>query len=236
DSTNNDFGNFKLGTKAGHVLDDVNGDGSLADGTPLVGWTVSIYNDVDGSGTYNAGDTLGATTTTDATGKYSFGGLHAGKYLVIETCPSGWIQTYPSTAQTEATCGSALYAFTVSSGFNEKNGRAACRERGTIAVHDVDDDNDDGSIPDGTPRARGTESIYNDVDGSGTYNAGFMLGDTTTTDAPGKYILGGLHASKYLVIETCPSGWIQTYPSTAQTEATCGSALYAFTVSSGFNE
>src|SRR2546430_13333925 len=81
----------------------------------------SIYNDVDGSGTYNAGDTLGATTTTDATGKYSIGGPHAGKHLAIETCPSAWVQTYPSTAQTEATRGSALYAFTVSSGFNVTN-------------------------------------------------------------------------------------------------------------------
>src|SRR2546430_573393 len=133
--TNNDFGNFKLGTKAGHVLDDVNGAGSHADGTPLVGPTVSIYNDVDGSGTYNAGDTLGATTTTDATGKYSFGGLHAGKYLVIETCPSGlflMIRPPPRSALSPYT---TLFRSTVSSGFNETNNDFGNFKLGTKAGH-----------------------------------------------------------------------------------------------------
>src|SRR5439155_1193345 len=155
------FGNFKLGTKAGHVLDDVNGDGSLADGTPLVGWTVSIYNDADGRGTYNAGHTLGATTTTDATGKYSFGGLHAGKYLVIETCPSGWIQTYPSTAQTESTCGSALHADPHTFPTRRTSDLFGNFKLGTKAGHVLDDVNGDGSLADGTPLVGWTVSIYN---------------------------------------------------------------------------
>ncbi|MEX0683308.1 MAG: SdrD B-like domain-containing protein [Dehalococcoidia bacterium] len=121
--TGNDFGNFELGTKSGIKYEDVDGDGDLADGVPLPDWTINLYND-DGTtaGSFDAGDTLNTSDTTDATGKYEFTGLGAGVYHVVEVCEAGWIQTVPTpTSATEADCGTGIYTITVTSGFAEDN-------------------------------------------------------------------------------------------------------------------
>ncbi|MBI3193187.1 MAG: hypothetical protein HYZ34_01825, partial [Ignavibacteriae bacterium] len=85
---NLNFGNTRLGTIRGYKYNDLNGNG-LHDSTsgdiePLLsGWTIQL------SGTANQ------STTTDASGQFSFTNLPVGTYTVNEVQKNGWIQTYP---------------------------------------------------------------------------------------------------------------------------------------------
>jgi hypothetical protein len=69
-------------TVSGTVYEDVDGDGAVSDdGQAAAGVTVHLYQD-GGDGTMDAGDALLLTTTTDASGQYSFAGLADGTYWV----------------------------------------------------------------------------------------------------------------------------------------------------------
>src|SRR5262249_17948144 len=81
-----DFGTFQRATFNGHVVNDLNGNGSVGAGEPgLAGWTVNLLNDADGS--------PAASATTDSSGSYSFPGIGPGTYRVAEVTPAGWLQT-----------------------------------------------------------------------------------------------------------------------------------------------
>ena len=77
--------NTTLSTITGTVFNDVNANGVIDSGeAPLNGVTIQLAN---GSGT------VIATTTTNATGGYTFANLPAGSYTVIETDPGGYTST-----------------------------------------------------------------------------------------------------------------------------------------------
>ncbi|MGB7324456.1 MAG: VCBS domain-containing protein [Rubripirellula sp.] len=67
----------------GNVLEDVNGDSSLADAVGAGSVTVYLYQDADDDNVISAGDTLFATTTTDVNGSYSFASLLDDTYFVV---------------------------------------------------------------------------------------------------------------------------------------------------------
>jgi hypothetical protein len=90
DVTDLDFGNFKKFDLSGTKYLDANGDGKTDGDTGLGG--VTIYVDMDGSGTLTAGD---LTTVTAADGSWSFNDLGTGFIgkKVYEDSPDGYVQT-----------------------------------------------------------------------------------------------------------------------------------------------
>src|ERR1700761_5425143 len=84
---------------------DATGNGASADDTPLSG--VTVYLDSNGNGAWTTGE---PTTTTAADGTFTFANLPAGKYVVRETTPSGYIRTAPATSDN--------YAITLAAGQN----------------------------------------------------------------------------------------------------------------------
>ncbi len=77
--------NTTLSAITGTVFNDANGNGTMDAGeTALSGVTVELRN--------NVGAVI-ATTTTNATGGYSFTSLPAGTYTITETDPVGYIST-----------------------------------------------------------------------------------------------------------------------------------------------
>ena len=77
----------------GQVWKDLDGDGQPDNGEgDLAGW--QIYLDLNGNGQCDVSE---PTTTTNASGAYSFTALAAGTYTVAEVVKSGWRQTYPGT-------------------------------------------------------------------------------------------------------------------------------------------
>ena len=88
-----------LGSIAGLVYQDVDGDGYEAT-EAINGGTVALYVD-DGDGVFepSAGDTSAGTTTTDVDGNYQFGGLIARSYWVHQPSQPGNTGTLPSVAR-----------------------------------------------------------------------------------------------------------------------------------------
>ena len=211
--TENDFGNFEAGVKGGYKWNDLNGDGTWDEGEPPIpGVGIEL----------RTGEGVMASTTTDAEGYYEFSGLSAGDYTVNEVCKPGWIQTYPGTEETPDTCGDGIHAFTVTSGFVDKEnnfGNFALGTKGGYKWNDLDGDglwdlgSELGSVEAGTagPAEPGLEGWTINLLVQGE------VVDSTLTDADGYYEFTGLAAGAYAVSETCPAGWMQTYPATTGT-------------------
>jgi hypothetical protein len=83
---------YLLASISGTLLNDANNSGTPDAGeAPLSGWTVFL--DQNKNRKRDAGET---STTTNASGQYTFSGLAAGTYYVSQEVPVGWAQTYPS--------------------------------------------------------------------------------------------------------------------------------------------
>ncbi|MFO1361260.1 MAG: DUF4347 domain-containing protein [Burkholderiales bacterium] len=103
------------GTIAGTVLNDANGDAVVGAEGGFAGAIVTLYRD-DGGGTIGGGDAYVASTMTDGSGNYSFGGLTSGTYyVVVDSRSLGSANVWAE--QTFGVAGSALGAgFTVANG------------------------------------------------------------------------------------------------------------------------
>jgi hypothetical protein len=94
------FANFKLATVVGTAFEDTNGDGLLN------GSEAGIPNRV--VQLLNASNTVIATTTTDASGAYTFTGLTFGSYGVSQVVPAGWAITTTTPFSFNSVSGTAL--------------------------------------------------------------------------------------------------------------------------------
>ncbi len=83
-SQNNDFGELKPSSIAGHVYFDANNNGTFDSGeSPITGVTVKL------TGFANNGP-VNLQTTTDSTGSYKFSNLLPGTYAITEVQPVGY--------------------------------------------------------------------------------------------------------------------------------------------------
>src|SRR5262249_21904932 len=96
------------GTIGGEVFNDLNKSGTLDAGdTGLAGFVINLHKGG------NEGSPVIANTTTDTNGNYSFGSLTAGTYYVEEINQSGWRQTSSDTKvvlSTTTTSGTVNFA------------------------------------------------------------------------------------------------------------------------------
>jgi len=76
---------------SGSVFDDEGSNDNVigAGDLPLSSITVRLFLDRDANGLVSPGDSEIDSTTTNPAGAYSFAGLPAGRYIVVETDPSG---------------------------------------------------------------------------------------------------------------------------------------------------
>ena len=105
--TNNEFGNFRSGTKSGFKYEDEanNGNFDAADDGLLAGWKIFAIHDDNNDGFLDLGELADATMTTTAavTGAYSFT-LAPGNYFICEEVgATGWTQSSPIATDTGAT-------------------------------------------------------------------------------------------------------------------------------------
>jgi large repetitive protein len=170
--------------------------------------TGSVFSDVDGDGTQDAGEpdrggvtvtltqgaTTVATTVSQADGTYSFPGLPAGTYSVTVTVPTGTTATSPTTG-----------SVTVGTGAASGPDFALEPVAGTIGDVVFDDANGDGTQDAGEAGLGGVTV---------TLTRGGTAVDATTTAADGSYAFTGLPAGTYVVTVTVPTGRTATTPST----------------------
>jgi hypothetical protein len=166
---------------SGTVYNDLNGNGAKNAGdSGLTGWTVDV-----------AGNNFSATATTDSNGNYSFTGLPSGFSDVSLVGQLGWIQTEPLTP------------------FYIVNGSASGLNFGVFQLITVggvvyNDQNTNG-VFDGNDTGLGGWTVN-------LYDASHNLIATTTSAADGTYFFAGLGPGSYSMSEILPVTWRLTQP------------------------
>jgi hypothetical protein len=195
-ATEQDFGNFKLGSITGLKFNDVNGNGTKDNGeTVLSGWMIYLYSpDIN---------TLVDSMATDDEGGFSFTDLFAGTYLVREKTQSGWMQTTENPDDA-----------IITSGLFVKNLKFGNFQLGTISGKKFNDVNGDGILD---ANDVGVQNWKIKISGAAT--------DSALTDANGNYTFANLAAGNYSISEEMQTGWMQTLPQSGAYDVTMTSGL-----------
>ncbi|MEQ9480961.1 SdrD B-like domain-containing protein [Coleofasciculus sp. F4-SAH-05] len=205
DTTEVDFGNFQLGTISGQKFEDIDGDGVKDAGEAgLASWTIFI--DSDNDGVLDAGET---STTTDASGNYSFTDLTAGTYTIREVQQTGWQQTTTNPSDINLTSGTDTTAVYFGN-----------FELGTISGQKFEDTDGDG-VKDAGEAGLENWTIFIDSDNDGVLDAGET---STTTDVNGNYNFDNLSAGNYTIREVQQTGWVQKTTNPAPITIASGTA------------
>jgi serine-aspartate repeat-containing protein C/D/E len=180
------------GDISGYAFVDNNANG-VRDGGDFVGHPgVTIYLDNDNSGTLNGGDN---SDVTDGDGYYEINNVPPGsKNVRNNNTPSGYARSTGVPLVRVVPEGGAVSAHI---GFYEYI---------AIEGHVFNDVNLNGIQDGGDTNANGT-TVYLDANNDGDRDGGEV---TTTTNASGDYIFGGLVPGTYYVRSDLPAGGIQT--------------------------
>jgi protocatechuate 3,4-dioxygenase beta subunit len=172
---------------SGNVRLDLNGNGLVdtADTNGIAAVTVTLKQ----------GSTVVATTTTSASGAYSFTNVLPGAYTLVETDLAGYTSTLPVNNMLAVT----LVSGTASSGNNFYDTLPGT-VRGSVLV----DLNGDGVV-----NAVDTNAI---AGVTVTLKQGSTVIGTTTTDAQGGYTFTNVIPGAYTVVETDLAGYTSTLP------------------------
>jgi hypothetical protein len=159
------------------VFNDTNNNGVYDAGEPGIGGaTVKLYADANGDNI--ADGSVIATTTTSATGAYSFSGLAMGCYIVGVTLPQGYIMG--SSTSTSATPNNNIdndNNFIVAAA-GEVRTNSICLATGSEPTNDGDDNNgnltlDAGlKVPPPPPSLTLGNLVFNDVNNNGMWDSG----------------------------------------------------------------
>lgn len=189
----------------GKIWWDINGNATVNAGeNGLSGFTVARWSDPNGDGN-PADGALIATTTSDASGYYSFSSLSAGSYVIIVTPPTltskSWVETVETTGGTGSLNNQipvtvAAGAISGSHDFGYKQSDTA--SIGDTLYYDFDGDGIQDSTETGI--ANVTVELYEDVDRDGVIDEGVdTVVATTSTNSSGQYLFSSLPAGSYIV-------------------------------------
>jgi protocatechuate 3,4-dioxygenase beta subunit len=187
-------GEYQAATVTGTVFNDINKDGVQETGdTGLSGQTVKLLN----------GTTVVATTTTGATGTYSFAGIAPGSYTVQVVAPAGDTFSPTGTSSTlpdSAVTAAGTAAVTLASGSTiavNAGEYAAPVGTGTISSMVFFDGLADGTYHVGDPGVEGvTVKLL----------SGTTVVATTTTTSNGTYSFTGVTPGNYTIQVVAPAG------------------------------
>jgi LPXTG-site transpeptidase (sortase) family protein len=171
----------------GTVFTDINANGSQDSGElGIAGVTVTLYDQFN---------VVVATAFTAADGSYSFAGLAAGDYTVVETDPSGYVSTTNNSVPATVTAGIST---AVNFGDRQTPGGNPASISGTVF-----NDANANAVQDGGEA--GLAGVTVDL-----FNSANVVIATTLTAADGSYSITGLGPGIYTVRETDPSGYVST--------------------------
>lgn len=196
-----DAGFYKPASLGDFVWNDVNANGVQDAGEAgISGVTVTL------TGTTGGGTAVNRTTTTNASGAYSFTNLAPGTYSVSFTTPSGYVAS-PSNQGADDTKDSdpvsgAVTGIVLTSGQTNNTIDAGFYQPAALGDFVWNDANANG-IQDA-----GEAGISNvTVTLTGTTGNGASVNQTTTTNASGAYSFTNLAPGTYTVSFTTPSGY-----------------------------
>src|SRR3954447_10609368 len=198
-ATAKDFGTYTGGTVSGNLFEDLDADGAAKEAGEgnVAGQTV--YVDANDNGALDSGET---TTTTDASGNYTFSGLTAITQHIRLKLSSGWTCDSPASP--------CKYDVAVTSGSTTTGKDFGVHHAGTIAGHLWTDSTGAGTgVQIWGDNDEPGRTVYLDANDNGTLDGGET---TTTTDDSGNYTFSGVQPGAYVVREDLPSGWVCSTP------------------------
>lgn len=184
------------GSVSGVVFDDIDGNGTReADELEQGGWTV--FDDADADGQLDAGE---ASAVTDTLGRYALQGLALGGHRITVLTPDGWTITPAPALQVTL----------------DAQAPDATRNLGAFALASLsgtvfDDANANGVRDAGEAALAGRQVLF-DLNGNGEADAGEQA---ATTDAAGRYQMGGLKPGAGRVVLFAGDGWLALQPAGA---------------------
>ncbi len=205
-STNGGTGNTASDTLTVNATADISGNVSADtdnDGTGdtnLNNITVKLYLDADGNGVADTPGTPTATTTTNASGNYTFSGVSLNKYIVVETDGAA----YPDDVSDSDGNANGTDYDTIKvdvSGGSDSTGNNFVDEKQITISGTVTADTDNNGTGD-TNLNNITVKLYLDADGNGMADTPGTPTATKTTNASGVYSFTDVTAGKYIVVET----------------------------------
>ncbi|WP_210219511.1 IPTL-CTERM sorting domain-containing protein [Thiothrix unzii] len=186
-SENNNFFDYRVGSIAGQVRNDLNYNGNPADtDNGIGGVTITLFTDPDGNGDSSDGVQV-AKTATDSEGRYLFTNLKPQNYVVVEADLAKWQSTFDVTAPNDNKVLVVLASAQNSTG----NDFLDALQKGTLTgVVWTDSDTDGIRDPDEALLANITVTVVN--------AAGETVA-TLTTGADGVYTAADLPPGDYTV-------------------------------------
>jgi hypothetical protein len=192
-----------LGSISGQLWHDAQADGSYdpINEAGLAGVSVSLMRDTNGNRTWERGEPIAATTTSDRGGRFLFSGVPAGDYLVTVSDTHNILAGYgPTTVGATTQNRAQPHAVSLTPGaanLSANFGYVQVGQRGRLGVignqvwYDADADADGLFEPgEGEIGIAGvTVTLYREA----------ALVATTTTAASGQYAFTGLTAGRYTV-------------------------------------
>ncbi len=193
-ATGNNFGLFTLGSISGTVYNDNNGSGAKEAGETGVNQR-TVYIDANNNGIAELSE---VKATTNSSGLYTFSGLGPGTYVIRLVGLAGTIQTSANPSSVVAT--SAMMV---------ANKDFGVFTLGKISGAVYNDTNGNGQKGSGESGLAG-RTVFIDADANGVLNAGEP---TTVSDAAGAYTFTDLVPGSYTVLLAPVGGSMQTSPS-----------------------
>jgi hypothetical protein len=196
------------GSLSGIVWNDVNGNAFRDSGdNPLSGVTVYLDSNYN-----NQRDGNEPSTTTNASGAYSFGNLSPAVYAVRVLTASGQTQTVPTGNQSRWVQLNANQAV-ANLDFGIRGGTTQPPVTGGSISGKVFRDSNRNTIQDGSESGFSGLTVYLDQNYNNQLDAGER---TATTDGSGNFGFAGLSPATYAVRVVLPGGFSQTNPNSNQ--------------------
>lgn len=191
------FRNTSSSSISGRVFNDLDRDGRADAGEPGLGGR-TLYVDLDNDKVKDANE---ASAVSDASGRYTIGGLKAGYYNVRQVLPAAWYQSSPRndygykvTLATGRVFDGALHG----AYYNPASiGGGVFNDLDADGIHDADE-----------PGIAG-RAVYIDLDNDKVQDGNEPA---AVTGPFGTYKIGGLGAGYYNLRQVLPDGWVQSLP------------------------
>jgi LruC domain-containing protein len=189
-----------VGSIAGQVRNDTNGDGNLSAAYGgLAGAVVTLYTDPNGDGNPADGTTID-TYTTLVDGNYSFTAPVLGNYVVVETNPTGYTSTNDALPPNDDSIAVAMPSFSAVKGRDFLD--SLTPHLGSITGQVRNDTRGDGNLSATYAGLAGaTLTLYTDPNGDGDPSDGLVYA-SQTTDTSGSYRFAILPLGNYVVVQT----------------------------------